>query len=199
MSKPRAPSSSPVAQQALDRDLDAGHVLLDEQRPVARSRAPGRRGARRPSASSARITPWLAASDRPASPRTGSRARAVGSSSTTTNAGLGHLAAAQRPPHRGLVAGGRHRVGRVVREARAARRAAARRPARPGRRPRPPRRPPTARRAPRSASAAASGSSSGHHHRPVAHRARQRLAAPRTRRPPRRRGRGRRATKSGAR
>ena len=113
-----------VAQQPLDRDLDAGHVLLDQQRPVADHPDAARRRPRRVDVVGADHALAAGAVDRLHHPgerevgRVGQGRRRVGAIGHDERR-LGHLGRAQGPAHRRLVAGGRHRVGRVVREAQA--------------------------------------------------------------------------------
>ena len=157
---PRAPRAR-RRQQPFDRDLDAGHVLLDEQRAVADGTdAPGRRARRR--RRRRRGSRPGSPTGRPASAPTvaGSRRATASRRPTTTNAGWGTSAAAERPPHGRLVAGRRHRLRAGCGGSPAARRRPPP-PARPGRRPRPPRRRRGGRRAPRSGRRRPSGSSSG--------------------------------------
>ena len=193
LSNTASTSSDAVAEQALDRDLDPGHVLLDDERAVGDARGRAARPRVAASRSSARITPRLAES--PAgftthgSPTAATAAATPAGDPATAKRGLRHPVGGERarasPPCRGW----RRRPPVGCGRARARLRPAPRR-ARPGRRPRPRRRRGSGGRARRSAATAASTSASGTTTARSSMAAGHGLAVAPSRRPPRRRARG---------
>ena len=104
-----------VAQEALDRDLDPRHVLLDEHRSVGDGADPGDGGARRVGvvdADHALAPRAVDAASRPRGRRQSGRGRR-----RTNRRVAAPPPVRERGPHRRLVAGGGDRGGRVVGEA----------------------------------------------------------------------------------
>ncbi len=98
----------PVPEQPFERDLDARHVLLDEDRPVPEGGDPGPgRG---------ELLGGVAADHTLAARQPGRLhdAREPGRAGVGAEAGLGHLAGVQASAHLGLVARRRDRVGWAV-------------------------------------------------------------------------------------